>query len=198
MSGSQRGGSLLFRVMAIAVLVSALQTAVLGYQIETRARILRSGTEILLKTVPVDPRDLLRGEYVVLSYDISRIPAARIVGDKPDAGEWVTLWVRVAPQPDGFWTVSEASFAALPQAPGTVLLKTAPFYFEGLSDGGSEEIFVHYGIERFYVPEGDGKPLEEARNDGVVSIAVRVGSSGSAQIRQLLVDGQTVYEEPQY
>lgn len=198
MSGAQRRGSLLFRVMAIAVLVSALQTAVLGYQIETRARILRSGTEILLKSVPVDPRDLLRGEYVVLSYDISRIPVSLIVGDKPGAGDWVKLWVRVAPQPDGFWAVAEASFQALPQAPGTVLLKTAPFYSYGLSDTGSQEIFVDYGIERFYVPEGDGKTLEEARNDGVVSIAARVGSDGSAQIRQLLVDGQSVYEEPQY
>lgn len=198
MTGSQRGGSLLFRVMAIAVLVSALQTAVLGYQIETRARILRSGTEILLKSVPVDPRDLLRGEYVVLSYDISRIPVSLIAGEKPQAGDWTKLWVRVAPQPDGFWTVAEASFQALTQTTGTVLLKTAPFYYYGPSDYGSQELVVDYGIERFYVPEGDGKTLEEARNDGVVSIAARVSSDGSAQIRQLFVDGQSVYEEPQY
>lgn len=34
---------------------------------------LRTGQEILLKTVPVDPRDLFRGDYVILRYDISTI-----------------------------------------------------------------------------------------------------------------------------
>ncbi|MBY3249774.1 GDYXXLXY domain-containing protein, partial [Rhizobium laguerreae] len=55
-----------------------------------------------------------------------------------------------------------------------------------------------YGIERYYVPEGEGKPIEEARNDGNVAIAVRVSPDGSAQIRSLLVDGKPVYDEPLY
>ena len=32
-----------------------------------------TGTEILLKTAPVDPRDLFRGDYVTLSYEINTI-----------------------------------------------------------------------------------------------------------------------------
>jgi uncharacterized membrane-anchored protein len=59
-------------------------------------------------------------------------------------------------------------------------------------------IRVEYGIERYYVPEGEGKPLEEARQDGNVSIAVRVSADGTAQIRSLLVDGKPAYEEPVY
>jgi uncharacterized membrane-anchored protein len=57
---------------------------------------------------------------------------------------------------------------------------------------------VEYGIERYYVPEGEGKPIEEARNDGNVAIAARVSPDGSAQIRSLLVDGKPVYDEPLY
>ena len=34
---------------------------------------LRTGTEVTLKTVPVDPRDLFRGDYVVLNYEISTL-----------------------------------------------------------------------------------------------------------------------------
>ena len=34
------------------------------------------GETIRLRTVPVDPRDLLRGDYVILGYEISRIPDA--------------------------------------------------------------------------------------------------------------------------
>jgi uncharacterized membrane-anchored protein len=34
---------------------------------------LRTGEEVLLKTLPVDPRDLFRGDYVILRYDVSRV-----------------------------------------------------------------------------------------------------------------------------
>ena len=66
-----------------ALLVAGAQTAALGYMIESRASILRSGRDVLLKTVPVDPRDLLRGDYVILSYDISRLQPELFKGDRP-------------------------------------------------------------------------------------------------------------------
>jgi uncharacterized membrane-anchored protein len=34
---------------------------------------LASGKEVLLSTVPIDPRDLFKGDYVTLSYDINAI-----------------------------------------------------------------------------------------------------------------------------
>jgi len=40
------------RYIVAAIIVAALQTAVLGYVIESRASILRSGTDALLKTAP--------------------------------------------------------------------------------------------------------------------------------------------------
>ncbi|MCQ1534778.1 hypothetical protein FTO70_03535 [Methanosarcina sp. KYL-1] len=39
---------------------------------------LRTGTEVVLKTVPVDPRDLFRGDYVVLNYEISTLDLSEI------------------------------------------------------------------------------------------------------------------------
>ena len=38
-----------------------------------RAAILRSGQEVRLETAPVDPRDLFRGDYVVLDYRIGTV-----------------------------------------------------------------------------------------------------------------------------
>jgi len=179
-----------------ALLVAGLQTLILGYIIQSRASILASGTEILLKTAPVDPRDFLRGDYVVLNYDISSVPVSTVTGGIPaEAGEQ-TLWVRLKRQPDGFWGIVESSFKALPAASDTVVLHSLPFYSYGPNSG--ETIRVEYGIERYYVPEGEGKPLEEARNEGVVSIAASVSSSGAAQIRSLVVDGKPAYEEPLY
>ena len=179
-----------------AILVAGLQTLILGYIIQSRASILANGTEILLKTAPVDPRDFLRGDYVVLNYDISSVPVSTVTGGIPaEAGEQ-TLWVRLKRQQDGFWGIVESSFKELPAASDTVVLRSLPFYSYGPSSG--ETIRVEYGIERYYVPEGEGKPLEEARNEGVVSIAASVSSSGAAQIRSLVVDGKPAYEEPLY
>lgn len=179
-----------------AILVAGLQTLILGYIIQSRASILANGAEILLKTAPVDPRDFLRGDYVVLNYDISSVPVSTVTGGIPaEAGEQ-TLWVRLKRQQDGFWGIVESSFKELPAASDTVVLRSLPFYSYGLSSG--ETIRVEYGIERYYVPEGEGRPLEEARNEGVVSIAASISSSGAAQIRSLVVDGKPAYEEPLY
>ncbi|ANP85286.1 GDYXXLXY domain-containing protein [Rhizobium leguminosarum] len=179
-----------------AIIVAGLQTLILGTIIQSRASILSDGAEVLLKTAPVDPRDFLRGDYVVLNYDISSVPVQTVSGSIPaEAGERV-LWVRLKKQEDGFWTVTESSFHELPPQPETVILRSQPFYSGGLAAGDSMR--VEYGIERYYVPEGEGKPIEEARNDGNVAIAVRVSPDGSAQIRSLLVDGKPVYDEPLY
>jgi len=133
---------------------------------------------------------------VVLNYDVSSVPVSTVTGGIPaEAGEQ-TLWVRLKRQPDGFWGIVESSFAKLPAASDTVVLRSLPFYSYG--PGSGETIRVEYGIERYYVPEGEGKPLEEARNEGVVSIAASVSSSGAAQIRSLVVDGKPAYEEPLY
>jgi uncharacterized membrane-anchored protein len=184
------------RYIIAAVIVAALQTAVLGYVIESRASILRSGSDALLKTAPVDPRDFLRGDYVVLNYEISQVPVASIVGGVPqDEGE-KSLWVRLKPGDDGFSGIVESSFERLPEQPGTVVLRSRPFYSYG--PNSADHIRVEYGIERYYVPEGQGTALEKARQSGDVSIAVRVASDGTPQIRSLLVDGKPAYDEPLY
>jgi uncharacterized membrane-anchored protein len=108
-----------------------------------------------------------------------------------------SLWVRIKPGEGGFWQIAESSFDKLPTADGTAVLHTQPFYSYG-ETSQAETIRVEYGIERYYVPEGAGHALEEARRDGQVSIAASVGANGMAQIKSLLVDGKPAYEEPLY
>ena len=43
---------------------------VVGYLIWSKERIVSGGTEVILETRPIDPRDLFRGEYVILRYKI--------------------------------------------------------------------------------------------------------------------------------
>ncbi|NJM06196.1 GDYXXLXY domain-containing protein, partial [Candidatus Gracilibacteria bacterium] len=46
-----------------------------------RAQILSSGREVRLAIVPVDPRDLLRGDYVILNYAIGELNLTVLPGD---------------------------------------------------------------------------------------------------------------------
>lgn len=188
----------LIRPLFAAILVALLQTAFLGYMIEGRASILRNGVDVVLKTVPVDPRDLLRGDYVVLSYDISNIPADKITGGFPTEATDAQVSVRLEKQPDGFWTVSEASFGALAPKDGTVVAQSAPFYFYPTPDSPPSSLNVEYGIERYYVPEGEGLVLEEARNASALSVTASVDDGGRMQIRSIAIDGKPLYEEPLY
>ena len=67
-----------------------------------RVRVLREGTEVTLQTRPVDPRDFLRGDYVVLSYEISSLPAGALK-DTPSAGPGTPVFVKLARKADGFY-----------------------------------------------------------------------------------------------
>jgi len=183
---------------AAALVVALLQTAILGYMIEGRAGILRSGTEVLLKTAPVDPRDLLRGDYVILTYDISTISTTSVTGQKPETGDAERLHVRLKPGTDGYWIVSEVSFDPLQAEEGSVILLSMPITIYDWEWQNAGNLTVSYGIERYYVPEGEGKPIEDGRNQGRVSVAVRISETGQAQIRALMLDDEPLYEEPLY
>ncbi|MDL2398519.1 GDYXXLXY domain-containing protein [Rhizobium mayense] len=190
------------RMWVAAVVVAALQTAVLGYMVGERAWGLRSGVEVLLKTAPIDPRDLLRGDYVTLNYDISRVPVSTLIGGPPTENRTnQVLSVRLKKQDDGYWGVVESSFGTLEPKSDTVVLKTLPFDYFSYGDSAPSPqatISVTYGIERYYVPEGEGRNIEDARNHDRVAIAARVSADGEAHIRSLLLDGKSVYEEPLY
>jgi uncharacterized membrane-anchored protein len=184
------------RAWIAAIVLALLQTGILLFVIVSHATILRTGTEVLLKAAPVDPRDLLRGDYVILNYDISRVPVATLIGARPTTEGEQSLSVRLRKQPDGFWGIAESSFEALPVKADTVVLQTQPFEYRPSTDLTS--IRVDYGIESFYVPEGEGRNLEQAPADGRLSIDVSVSKGGTAQIKSLLLDGKPVYDEPLY
>ncbi|HEV7246756.1 MAG TPA: GDYXXLXY domain-containing protein [Shinella sp.] len=190
-----------FRIppIAAAIVAAALQTAVLGYMVESRASILRSGEDIKLKTLPVDPRDLLRGDYVILSYPISTISKDIVTGEIPKDSQQVRMAVRLKPGADGLWTASEASFGDLAPAEGSVVLRTLPFeYYSSVDNVLPETLFVSYGIERYYVPEGEGKVLEDARNQEELEVEARVSKDGTPQIARLILKGEPIYDEPLY
>lgn len=149
---------------------------------QARAR----ATLVRLEIVPVDPRDLLHGDYIVLNYTISTLPESELVGRRPewsDAGR--TIYVALAPR-DGRHVAVAASLEreALPSGGDRRLivgrLRQAP-----LRDNPGGPRGVEYGIERYYVPEGKGNP-PPGRMEAEVALTV----DGRAFLTRLLVDGK--------
>ena len=57
----------------LLTVVALVQTLALVWMVGARVSLLSSGREVVLETVPVDPRSIFRGDYVRLAYKISRL-----------------------------------------------------------------------------------------------------------------------------
>ncbi len=186
-------------LIAIAFIVALVQIGVLGSMILGRAAILRDGREVVLQVLPVDPRDLLRGDYVRLDYNISSVPI-ELFEDAGTEGnlETDTVFVRLKPGDEDFWVPVAARFGNAPTAPVSgdeVDIKGATFV-RNLEN--AQFIAVDYGIERFYLPEGEGRPIEVNLRERTFRMTVAVSESGTAQIKAFY-DGETlIYREPLY
>lgn len=186
-------------VLVGALVISVLQIGFLSWNIAGRAAVLRDGQEVLLKVQPVDPRDLLRGDYVRLGYDVANIPAGLflppIVGDGDY--EEVPVWVLLRKQEDGYFGVRWAAFdrAALP-AP-----ETGDVVLRGMAAGrpaAAGSAAVEYGLERFYLPEGQGRPIEVDMRTRPFAVVAAVAEDGAAQIKRFKDGETTLFEEPLY
>jgi hypothetical protein len=76
---------------------------------------------------------------------------------------------------------------------------TCPLNEAGVRDCklGSRAIGVRYGLESYFVPEGEGKKIE-ATPRALLEVVAAVAPSGQAAIKRLLIDGKPVYDEPPY
>lgn len=127
---------------------------------------------VWLKVVPVDPRDLLRGDYVILSYDVSRAASGRW-GPEP-AG--TTVYVALAPDPDGRHYHGDGVSEAPPN-------DGRPFLRGTLSGRG----LIEFGIESYYVQEGEGLAFEAAARERRLSAEVVIAPDGVAALKRLEV-----------
>ena len=72
----------------------------------------------------------------------------------------------------------------------TTLEKEAP--------GKPHYLNVDYGIDRYYVPEGAGRRIEEDMRERPFAVVVAVGGDGTPQIKALMDGDRVLFEEPPY
>jgi len=179
------------------VAVALGQAAVLGWMIWDRASLLANGREVVLDVIPVDPRSLFRGDYVILGYDISRytLPPGTEV---PQRG--APFYVTLRKGADDAWqAIAGSSTPPASIAADDVVIRGKVDYASAARQDSADTgpvVALRYGIESFFVPEGTGRELEHMVRDKKISAVVAVNGSGEAAIKGLMSDGKRVYEEP--
>jgi uncharacterized membrane-anchored protein len=145
--------------------------------------ILRTGQEVLLQTVPVDPRDLFRGDFVILRYKISTLSSQDLCCIQGlERGD--TVYVRLLEAKSGdSWEAVAAARQPDPDWPTYIRGKVT----RSSSTSTGLTLSVEYGLESYFVPEGQGMSIERA---GDVKARVAVDDRGAAVIKELIVDGQ--------
>jgi uncharacterized membrane-anchored protein len=174
------------------IAVTALQLAVLGYMAGEREWVLACGRVVWLRTAPVDPRDAMRGDYVRLEYDASRVPLKLCRGALADK----KLRAKLASDARVYATLREneeglAEVTSLSDQP-----PSGGLFIRGRLDGTYSHTFgadarVRFGIEAFFVQQGKGRKMERFREPRGIQVPfemeVAVSPGGMAVIKGYLL-----------
>ena len=134
------------------------------------------GEEIRLRARPVDPLDVFRGNYVVLTYDISTLQLVRGVR----RGERVCADLfRIADDAYG----ARYAYPDRPTEGKTICGRARSDAGDGTSVG------IEYGIETYFANAERAREIEASIARGDLYVVVDLDGDGSARIERLEVDG---------
>jgi uncharacterized membrane-anchored protein len=162
------------------LLIGLFWVAIFAGFIGVKEFTLQTGREVFLKLRPVDPRDLFRGDYVVLNYEIGTIDLGKTGGNNLYFSKGEDIYVALDP----------AEKCAVPMA----YYKAAPkeeLFIKGKVRSVSQNgyiLSVEYGIENYFVPEGKGREIERLRANEL-AVAASVDRFGTAIIKNLSIKG---------
>jgi len=129
------------------------------------------GKTAILATRPIDPFDLLRGQYISINYEISSIPS--IAG----AENGDNIYVLLKEDKGNISRYESASFD-VPEKQN---------FIKGVvKDNNGEQMRVEYGIEQYFFERNAYLPITD------LTVEVKIGKSGQARIVQLLHLGKPV------
>ncbi|TGE21445.1 hypothetical protein E5K00_14255 [Hymenobacter aquaticus] len=135
------------------------------------------GRTITLRTTPVDPRDLLYGDYLRLNYTISQVQPALWRGPEPPQ-KHQAVYVLLQPT-NGAYEAAGVYATEPPAAPDQAVLRG------WVTDSWRQGIRLRYNLERYYVPENSGAALEKAGARRPLLVRVSVAPWGQARITQV-------------
>ena len=164
-----------------AALIAAIlfQFLVLTGMYVSAALPLWTGTEVKIKTIPVDPRSMFRGNYARLRYDISRLKTEYFpASDDLRNGE--VVYVVLKPGEDGLYQFAEAM---LKKPDSGIFLRGR---IENRRYEEKVSYFrIKYGIEAFFAPKEKALQLERELRDGGIAVLM-ISSGGKARLKDVV------------
>jgi len=175
-SGTSKNDHLFWngKTMLLSVLI-ILQLLFLGTQIAINEHALTTGTQVKLEIQPLDPRSIMQGDYVDLSYTISTLD------EQPWSSNWENRWDKdlrvgqrlqlvIAPDEEGVYRYKKM-YEGQPLDADEVIIN-------GKYQGGR----IMFGVEHYFVPEGTGLEVERSMKYAYVRISI----NGNAIMERLI------------
>lgn len=168
--------------LPLAIGAVALQVLALSFIAGEREWILRTGRTVWLRTAPVDPRDVMRGDYVRLDYEIGRVSRSlwrdglaswKETGATRRTEKRVYASLRV----DAGGLAEATALSDRKPSEGLFLRGklTSDMWWRGDAN-------VRYGLEAFFMEQGKAQGLEDTRSrdrSGVpLNMEVAIGANG--------------------
>lgn len=161
-------------------LLALVQLVLIAVPLADRLEVQMSGTPIVLDLRPVDPRDLLRGDYVIIDLSLTRI-SKDVDGAGNDFEIGDTVYVGLGTNPDG---------VAVPRVVTAKRGDAGDLAIEGtVKNTVNGELILDYGISAFFLPEGEGLVIENLEI-GRVQLVAALAQDGRSVPVKLLVDGK--------
>lgn len=153
----------------------AFQLLVLVGMVVNAALPLWTGTEIRVRTVPVDPRSLFRGNYVRLGYEFGDLPEDAL-REEGGARHGEVVHVRLERGEGGEYGYAGVSLD--PPADGVFLRGRIVGFLP-------EHQRVRYGIEAFFAPKEKALKLEKDLRHGGIAVLM-VAGNGRAALKDVI------------
>ncbi len=177
----------------VLLLISLLWITLAVGLVKSKEFLLKNGKSVLLETLPADPRDLLRGDYVILNYKINTLDLNLVRSEKSSYNPGEKVFVRLEPR-GRYWGAVAVQTKQDFQKQGdpAVYIKGRVKYYSHFKE--NSKMTVDYGIGSYFVPEGEGKEIERniGRTKSAVDVEVVVGDSGLAVIKDVVVNRRSI------
>ena len=170
------------------ILAFLIQFGFLGQMIAMQTIFFKEKMTITVESLPVDPRDMFRGDYVILNYAFSDYGAQwrwdpklqeNVKSDglaKEDIEAGKTVYTLLKPDEKNKEVYIPVTITTTPPEEGT-----SECWMKGVAVGHGD---VRYGIESFYVQEGTGREYENAQRSQQekVQVQLQIATDGRARV----------------
>jgi uncharacterized membrane-anchored protein len=167
--------------LALVALAAAAQIGILSTMIVADSLPYQFGETIRLKVVPVDPRDMFRGDYVVLGYEFSNLRDKKVSGLTDTNGTYCdhagqpVYVLLVKDKDDDVWKPQEIS----------VNRPSTGTYLRGQINGQGQ---IDCGIDAYFVQEGEGLQIEQAIREDKNAVAEVAVWNGQAKLKRVITN----------